>query len=386
MLRIEKWVIPISDILSIVRNTIGLIMVILLLTGMGPLAPVVLGLGIAFGCALVIQGALFAFPQGIFAWGADGASKFLVVRSLKDVQHKWTKGFAILDGFLSLVEGCLWIVLGITTVIPLLIKGGILVVQGAPAIVSVCTHLSDYLTFALFNVFFSCTFLLMVGKGVRDYRRHNGFRKKLLSRLEKPGVDEFERHRLALEFLRDKMVLRMKGKHCSYSKEDLEKKAARKLYRLAEQMDSDMIDKLKNVDDIIDRMKDMDLTQRRLAFLEAQELVAAALLANKINLTYDKWTIGLGIVGSIVGGVVYNVLHACGLNLLAMLCDFAAWIPLNAGFLFLDVDWVIPSIVEGNFKETAKEKLFDPIILAFGALGRRLSALGSASALKAKTA
>ena len=338
----EKWVIPISDILAIVRNGVGLVMIILLLTGMGPAVPAVLALALIFSILLIVQGTLFAFPQGTFAWGADGTSKFMVVRSLSDVKHMQGMALKAFSGFLSLVEGCLWIALGIAGIVPAF--------AGAVSI----------LTFILFNVFFTGSFALMTGIGIRDHLRHKAFRNKLQGFLVNTTLPETQRYQKALEFLRDKMILRMKPKHVNYSETELLNKAARKIYRIQEQMNADMIAELEKVDELIAQMES-DVTKAD-ALIRAQVLVEKALKANEINLEYDKWTMRLGAIGFIVGGLIYNMLHILGFDMIGQAADFAAWMPLNLGFMILDVDWVVPALVEGNFKRRAKEKLVDPVV------------------------
>lgn len=362
----KKWVIPLSDLLAILRNGVGLVMTILLLAGMGPMAPVVLGLALTFSILLIVQGALFAFPQGTFAWGADGASKFMVVRSLKDVKHQYGMALKTFSGLLSFVEGGLWIALGIAGMIP----------AGAAA--------ATVLTFILFNVFFTGSFALMTGMGIRDYRRHEAFREKLIAKLNNHALDGPLNYTEALEFLRDKMILRMKPKHVGYSETEIANKAARKLYHIQEQMDEEMIGALEQVDEIIAQMKDD--AKKPAALAKAQALIEKALQANEIQLEYDKWTIRLGVIGFIVGGLVYNTLHILGFEMIGQVADFACWMPLNAGFMILDIDWVVPALVEKKFKATAKKKMIDPIAHVFTALGDRMRALGSFKYTKIKTA
>ena len=362
----EKWIIPLSDIFAILRNGLGLVMIILILTGMGPLAPTVLALGIAFSICLILQGTLFAFPQGTFAWGADGASKFMVVRSLSDVQHKRGMALKAICGFLSLVEGLLWIALGLSGIVPAM--------AGAAGI----------LTFILFNVFFTCSFVLMTGMGIADYRRHVKFRDEIVKHLVNPA-DRVQRHGFfravrtflgidavelsfkegynlwtkdqclgVLKYLRSQAMEGV-GRDGSETKDDLIKEAARRIYRLEEQTDAAVVTELDYIDQLIAQVQAGD------ALVQARDLVNAALKANEINLTYDIWTVRFGVIGTIVGGVIYNILHILGLETIGMAADFFAWMPLNAGFLLLDVSWIVPSLVEGDFKATAKEKLFDPV-------------------------
>lgn len=348
----EKWVIPLSDIFAIVRNGLGLVMIILILTGMGPLAPIVVALGIAFSICLIVQGTLFAFPQGTFAWGAKGASKFMVVRSLSDVQHKRGMALKTFSGFLSFVEGLLWIALGLSGIVP--------VMAGAAGI----------LTFILFNVFFTCSFLLMTGMGIADFRRHHAFREKMMELLgaspQRRGFFKAVRIFLGIDAVEHSYKNRNKEWTKEWTVEQCDgvigflkrqvslgegmkkeqiKAAARSVYRLEEQTDGDIIGNLFNM---------MTLEEKR-------DFVIAVLKANEINLNYDIWTVRLGIIGTIVGGLIYNILHLLGLELIGQAADFAAWMPLNAGFLILDVDWIVPALVEGNLKKTAKEKLLDPV-------------------------
>ena len=362
----EKWVIPLSDMLGVVRNGVGLVMVLLLLTGTGPAAPAVLALALSFSILLIIQGTLFAFPQGTFAWGADGASQFIVVRSLGDVEHMRTTALKTFSGFLSFVEGGLWIALGIAGIVPAL--------AGSVGI----------LTFILFNVFFTGSFALMTGMGIRDYRRHKAFQKQLQGFLDNQTLPQTQRYKQALEWLRDSMKLQLNSKQESASKKELLNQAAQKIYRIQEQLDESTVAELENIDEILAKM-DSQETQAG-ALTDAQGLVEKALKANEINLEYDKWTIRLGVIGFIVGGLVYNTLHFLGLEMIGQAADFAVWMPLNLGFLILDVKWVVPALVEGKFKGAAKEKLVDPVVEAFSALGDRICALGTAKYAKLKTA
>ena len=318
-----KYVVPFSDVFAVLRNGLGLTIALLLIAGCTPLSPLVLTLFSLFAVALIVQGTLFALPQGILGWGVKGANTYELASHIGDEKHKLTGILKGLSGFLSVVEGVTWVVAGV------LLAAGII------------PGFTPFLTIFLFYVIFNVSFCYTVATGARDYLRHSHFRNKLLelTQNQKGGKEEYGQ---VLNFLRKKLVLDLsstkpeeKGKksYLKRTQEELIQKAARKLYRFKE--NGGAVDELTEIERLMENLKTQ---QGERSLLEAQAFVEKVLNQNQTLRVLDSLSIVLGAVGAVVGTFLSIGIGAVAGELWGAVSDWILWMALNAVFLCLDVD------------------------------------------------
>ena len=249
-----------------------------------------------YAASVIIQGFLFAGPQGLAAWGKGNVDKFKIAHEAGDSKHMLSAALGVNSGVLSAVEGSTWVFMGILLLTAALSQ----FIPGVPALLpNVLPYVIAGLFFGVFNV----GYVFMMGTGIRDLRIQNKFHDGLTKVC--PKVDETTTRQQcldALQYIRRKMTGKEKIQPDleSTKKQELMKKQL----RLSKVMDDKLFNLLtiKKIDQLIFELEERDLVQKEdSAFEICKKLINDIISANERNIKLSKSQIKIAVAGFIIG-------------------------------------------------------------------------------------
>lgn len=257
-----------------------------------------------YAASVIIQGFLFAGPQGLAAWGKGNVDKFKIAHEAGDNKHMLSAALGVNSGVLSAVEGSTWVFMGILLLTAALSH----FIPGVPALLP---NVLPYVTAGLFFGVFNVGYVFMMGTGIRDLRIQNKFHDGLTKVC--PKVDETTTRKQcldALQYIRRKMTGKEKIPPDLESPQKQE--LMKKLLRLSKVMDDKVFNLLtiENIDKLIfelkEEIKKLENNQKLVqkenhAFEICKTLIKDIISANERNITLSKSQIKIAVAGFIIG-------------------------------------------------------------------------------------
>ena len=253
-----------------------------------------------YSLSVMVQGALFAIPQGAIGWGKGGYDKAQIAkkcgdpkdpitgltRECEDTKHKRSGWFGMGSGALSFVEGATWVFMGV-----LMLTGALShVIPGCPELLPAVL---PYVTAILFFVIFNISYINMIYSGNRDLKIQEKFAAGLKNAFQN-GISK-EDCSNALMYLRTRMV----GKS-NLKLENLRKRQNR-LRRVMDQ-DSFELLKIENIDRSLAELNDDKKSKKAIEI--SQKFIKDILAANQRNIKLDQDQITIGVAGLLIGSLL----------------------------------------------------------------------------------
>ena len=248
-----------------------------------------------YAISVIVQGVLFAGPQGLMAWGKGGYDKFQIAKKAGDSKHMITAAFGMNSGAMSAIEGTVWVFMGLlmlTAVLHPLI----------PAIPELLPKVLPYIITGLFLGIFNLSYAFMIGTGIRDYRIQKKFHDKMQAAF-KAGETRSE-CTAALRVLKAKLIGKTEKTMALINKpKELQARLVKKAHRLKKVMDGNAFE-LVTIDKIEKLLKRLENEGDTAGFNLSKAFIRDIMSANERNMKLSKAQIKIGFAGLIVGTFV----------------------------------------------------------------------------------
>ena len=229
-----------------------------------------------YSLSVIVQGFLFAVPQGLIGWGKGSRDKQEIAREANDAKHMTSGLWGQFSGFLSSMEGSTWMFMGTLMLTAALAP----IIPGVPAFLP---EVLPYVVAGLFFGIFNISYISMIYTALRDKKILEKFHTNLAAKF---NGNTREGCIAALEFLKHKLL----GKDEKWSDDQY---LLKKLNRLRRVMDADAFDLLR-IENIEILLKGLKLENQK-ALDISQMLIQDILQANErsIEIANKQWKIGL---------------------------------------------------------------------------------------------
>jgi len=254
----------------------------------GPAALDVLLAGYAI--SVMVQGVLFAGPQGLMAWGKGGYDKLQIAKAADDKKHMLSGKLGINSGTMSAIEGAVWVLMGflmLTAALHPLIH----------AIPELLAKVLPYITTGLFLGIFNVSYISMIMTGRRDYRIQKEFHDKI----QKVIKDDLTQQTCidALNVLKTELT----GETESSNEDELKALFLKQAHSLKKVMDGDAFElvTIDKIEKLLERLKNKtDIKGLELSKAFIRDIISA----NERNMKFSKAQIKIGVAGLVVGTIV----------------------------------------------------------------------------------